>query len=38
MYPAKIGSINSDGTYFLNYLDGDFEERARREHMKVIGN
>jgi len=33
-YPATVRSINGDGTFGLEYADGDFEDDARREHIE----
>ena len=35
-YPAKISKCNADGTYDLSYLDGDWEEGAKAEHIVPI--
>ena len=35
-YPARISKCNADGTYDLTYLDGDWEEGAKAEHIVAI--
>ena len=35
-YPARISKCNTDGTYDLTYLDGDWEEGAKAEHIVAI--
>ena len=35
-YPANISEINDDGTFKLKYLDGDWEDDAKEEHMELI--
>ena len=32
-YPATISKINEDGSYNLKYLDGDWEENAKKENL-----
>ena len=36
-YPADISALNQDGTYKLLYLDGDWEDDAKQEHMELVG-
>ena len=35
-YPARISKCNSDGTFDLEYMDGDWEEGAKLEHIVAI--
>lgn len=35
-YPARISKCNSDGTFDLEYMDGDWEEGAKLEHIVPI--
>jgi hypothetical protein len=35
-YPATVCSVNVDGSFGLDYADGDFEDNARREYIKKI--
>ena len=32
-YPATISTVNEDGTFDLKYLDGDWEEGAKKENL-----
>ena len=33
-YPATVSALNADGTFVLDYADGDFEDDAKREHIQ----
>ena len=33
-YPATVSALNADGTFSLDYADGDFEDDAKREHIQ----
>ena len=32
-YPATISAVNEDGTFDLKYLDGDWEENAKKDNL-----